>query len=125
MFMSITEINNLTDLMLRYMAENKELCNLEEQMSASIVQIGQQTRMDRETLQLWSSIIKSVLDNRELTTETVNTIRQQFANQVGNAMYNWLHDITLYGEVVGKNCNLAGAYRSAAFEHGAHLIQML
>lgn len=107
------------------MADNKELCNLEEQMSAAIFTIGQQTKMSRESMRLLTGIIESVLRERKISTEVLNTLRQQFRSPIGNAIYNWLNDIVLYGSVVGKDCNLAGAYRNAAFEHGAHLIQLL
>ena len=123
MYLAVMEVNNLTDLMLRFVADNKELCNLDEQMSGALATIGQQMNIDPRVMQLWTSLIESVLRHRDLTTDTLNMLRQQFPSVIGNALYNWLHDIVLYGKVVGSDCNLAAAYRSAAFEHGAHLVQ--
>lgn len=119
------EFNNLTDLLLRYISGNKDLCNLPDQMTAALANIGQQGHLTTDNVQVWSSLIESVLLHRELTPEAVNTIRAQFGTRLGNAVYNWLYDVVLYGKAVGQNCHLAGSYRDAAFNHGAYLAQLL
>lgn len=119
------EFNNLTDLLLRYMGDNKDLCNLPDQMTSSLAHISQQGKLSTENAQVWSGLIESTLQHRELTPEAINTIKAQFSTRLGNAVYNWLHDIVMYGKAVGQNCHITGSYRDAAFNHGAYLAQLL